>query len=63
MLFVAENLNETLELISVSVSVWSAVDAAIRQDAKFGRRLIAFVAQLIETVKRQFNGDFHLPES
>jgi len=42
LLFVAENLNETLELISVSV--WAAVDAAIRQDAKFGRRFFAFVA-------------------
>ena len=61
LLFVAENFDETLELISVSV--WAAIDATIHQDAEFGRRLVALVEQLIETVKRQFNGDFHLPES
>ena len=35
LLCVAEDLNETLELISVSV--WAAVDATIHQDAKLGR--------------------------
>jgi hypothetical protein len=51
--FVAENFDETLKVISVSV--WATVDAPIHQDAEFGRRLFAFVEQLIETVKADEN--------
>ena len=50
--------NEPLKVVSLR----TAIDATIHQDAEFGRRLVALVEQLIETVKRQFNGDFHWPE-
>ena len=55
--FFTKNLNEPLKVVSLR----TAIDATIHQDAEFGRRLVALVEQLIETVKRQFNGDFHWP--
>jgi len=52
--FFTDNLNETL-----LISIRAAVDAAIQQDAKLGRLRVAFVPQLIVTLKRQLNGYFH----
>jgi hypothetical protein len=56
--FFTKNLNEPLKVVSLRTAIY----ATIHQDAEFGRRLVALVAQLIETVKRQFNDDFHLPK-
>ena len=55
--FFTKNLNEPLKVVSLR----TAIDATIHQDGEFGRRRVALVEQLIETVKRQFNGDFHWP--